>query len=688
MLSFLSRVLCLCLILANATAAGNPLAEARALQADMLRLRGTQVAQALAKGEAALALLATTPDSALELALDAEVATLQMQNGNVPLALKTVQRGMALAKAQRDLPSLRKLRVMQAALTMDLSGPVDTARQAAAVLKEAQAAGDDQNTIDAMRVLSLAQMASGDFIQCLGYLHQALDLAEKIKNPVSQQSLRSMLSNYYMHTADWPKAMAANKEAFALAGSLGDQYSQAALLLNRSNIYGDLNLPEDELGTLKQAQALAQATGNHNVSLMAEINLSDTLFHRQDYQGALEAADRGLALARKMGMHARVAVALVNRGMALNRLGQHALGLAVMAEGVQLMQSSGATVAAAGSLGDLADEYAFAGDYRTALKYQKNFKEQSDQLHNDARSKTLQQLESRYQSEKQEKTILALTAENDKRALVRNFSIIGALLGLALAAAILARYRLLRRSSGQMALLNEKLQSQALTDPLTGLHNRRFFRENVGQYMAWTDRIHHAHDPEHAADPNRDLVFFLIDLDHFKHVNDTYGHNAGDLVLTQAVGRLRGAIRQSDELVRWGDEEFLLVARQTCRQQAPWMAERLREAVAAAPFDLGEGRLLERSCSIGFAAYPLLVGARRQPVWETIVDLADQALYVAKSSGRNGWVGVLGKETGPADTDMADIPTDLQSLIEDVQCQLVCSFPDPDALVWPNDKSH
>jgi diguanylate cyclase (GGDEF)-like protein len=679
---FVLRALCLCLFAANASGAGDTLADIRALRADMLSLQGAQVPAAIAKGEAALALLETTRDTDLELSLAADVAWLQMQNGNVPLALKTVGRGLALAKAKRDLPAQRKFRVMQAAIGMNLGSPAATAAQAMAVLKEAEAAGDTQNTIDALRVLSQAEMASGDFIQSLVNLHQGLDLAEKIKSPVSQHLLLFMLSNYYIHTQDWPKALATNKESFALAGSLGDKYRQATLLLNRSSIYGGMNLPEEELATLRQAQTLALATGNNHVSLSAEINLSDTLFHRKDYAGALKAADHGLALARQMGMQARAAVALVNRGMALNRLGQHALGLAVMAEGVELMQSSGSTVVAAGALGDLSDEYAFAGDYRSALKYQKSFKERSDQLHNDARSKTLQQLESRYQSEKQEKTILALTAENDRRSLVRNFSIMGAVLGLALAAAILARYRLLRRSSGQLKLLNDKLQSQAVTDPLTGLHNRRFFLENVGQYMAWTDRIRHPQDAAQGSDVNKDLVFFMIDLDHFKHVNDTYGHNAGDLVLTQAVERLRGAIRLSDELVRWGGEEFLLVARQTSRQQAPWMAERLRQAVAAGPFDLGEGRFIERTCSIGFAAYPLLVGAPLQPAWETIVDLADQALYVAKSSGRNGWVGVLGKETDAADGQLPAIPSDLRTLVDDVHCRLVCSLPDPAALVW------
>jgi GGDEF domain-containing protein len=636
-----------CLAMANAAGADQaPPGTARTLQAEMLKLRGTQVPAALAKGEAALA---AAPDPVLALSLLADVAWLQLQNGNVPLALKTVERGLALARKQGDLASLRTFRIMQASMGMNMGSPATTRTLAMAVLKEAQAAGDTQNTIDAMRAVSQAEMASGNFIPSLAYLHQALELAEKAHNTASRQTLLFMLANFYVHTQDWPKALAANEQSFALAGGLDDQYRQATLLLNKSIIYSGMHEPDLELDALRQAQKLAQATGNHHVLLAAEVNLSDTLFHRKDYQGALEAADRGLAIARAMGMKARSAVAMVNKGMALNRLGRHAEGLAVMDDGVRQMQSAGTTVAAAEATGALADEYAFAGDYRNALKYQKAFKERSDQLHADERSKQLQELEARYRSEKQEKTIIALTAENDRRALVRNFSVIAGLLGVALAAAILARYRLLRRSAVELKGLNEKLLSQALTDPVTGLHNRRFFLENIGQHIAWTDRIHHPQDVSFIPDFNKDLVFFLIDVGPCKDVDG----------LMQTVACLRGVIRESDELVRWGEEQFMLVAKQTSRQQAPLMAQRLCDAAPGA------------SCGIGFAAYPLLVGAPLQPTWQATVDLAAQALALV--AGRKAWAGLLGKEVGADDELIADVPADLHTLLNQLDCQLVCS---------------
>jgi diguanylate cyclase (GGDEF)-like protein len=353
-----------------------------------------------------------------------------------------------------------------------------------------------------------------------------------------------------------------------------------------------------------------------------------------------------------------------------------------MEDGLKILQDLDAKADATEVLGDISEEYAFAGDLRKALTYFKTYKEKSDQLFHDARTKAQQELEARFQSEKQEKQIMQLTLEGDRRALVRNFSIAGAVLGLALAMALLARYRLLRRSADQMQMLNGKLENLTVTDPLTGLRNRRFFMQHVEQYTAETVRAHFDAGLSPPTDSNQDLVFFMVDLDHFKFVNDTYGHNAGDMLLKQAVTRLSNAIRDSDELIRWGGEEFLLVARKSNRKDAPVLAERLRAAIAASPFELGEGRLLERTCSVGFAAFPLRVGMPERPSWESVVELADQALYVAKSSGRNGWLGVSGAQQATGDMLESQLAKGLHSLVEQGLCEIQHSFADSAELIW------
>jgi diguanylate cyclase (GGDEF)-like protein len=136
-------------------------------------------------------------------------------------------------------------------------------------------------------------------------------------------------------------------------------------------------------------------------------------------------------------------------------------------------------------------------------------------------------------------------------------------------------------------------------------------------------------------------AFLLVDIDHFKQVNDQYGHSAGDAVLVQMAERLRQVCRDGDHVVRWGGEEFLIVARDGACQHAVGQAERVRQAVAGRPFVLPDGQLLARTCSIGFACFPLASAHPEAVEWSTVVDIADGALYEAKRTGRNAWVGVL-----------------------------------------------
>lgn len=240
----------------------------------------------------------------------------------------------------------------------------------------------------------------------------------------------------------------------------------------------------------------------------------------------------------------------------------------------------------------------------------------------------------------------------------------GAVLGVLLAVAALVQWRTRRLRARQAELeahvrartaeleamshtLEEKsrvLQQTSISDPLTGLRNRRFLTEHIDAEIAAT--LRRALDTAGgAASVDTDTVFLLVDADHFKRVNDNHGHAAGDTVLVQFARRLQATLRESDHLVRWGGEEFLAVARDTDRTRAEELAERIRAAIAEAPFDLGNGRRLALTCSIGFATLPFLPQQPRAVGWPDTIQLADLALLAAKRSGRDAWVGV---HAGPA----------------------------------------
>jgi two-component system cell cycle response regulator len=158
----------------------------------------------------------------------------------------------------------------------------------------------------------------------------------------------------------------------------------------------------------------------------------------------------------------------------------------------------------------------------------------------------------------------------------------------------------------------------AVTDELTGLYNRRYFDRHLSLML------------EKAREQDRDMAVMLIDMDFFKSVNDTHGHDIGDAVLREFAQRLRRNIRGVDLACRFGGEEFVVLMPDTDFRQAQGVAERVRMSVAERSFETGAGRALTVTVSVGVALNEHLTDTP-----ETILKRADVALYRAKREGRN-----------------------------------------------------
>jgi two-component system cell cycle response regulator len=165
----------------------------------------------------------------------------------------------------------------------------------------------------------------------------------------------------------------------------------------------------------------------------------------------------------------------------------------------------------------------------------------------------------------------------------------------------------------------ERNMAMALTDALTGLHNRRYMEAHLGNLA------------QRAVHSERTMALLMIDIDHFKRVNDTYGHPVGDKVLRAVAERLQASLRPFDTVARWGGEEFMVVMPEADEKVGRMVAERLRAAVEAAPIAVdGIGEPLHVTVSVGAAA----AGAKGF-VPDELIRAADAALYRAKESGRN-----------------------------------------------------
>jgi diguanylate cyclase (GGDEF)-like protein len=174
------------------------------------------------------------------------------------------------------------------------------------------------------------------------------------------------------------------------------------------------------------------------------------------------------------------------------------------------------------------------------------------------------------------------------------------------------------------AIVHERVENLAATDGLTGLFNRRYFDSAFARELSRCDRS------------SSSLALLMVDVDHFKSFNDTYGHAMGDLVLKKVAGMLSSGIRKADVLARFGGEEFVVILPNVTPQGALESAERLRESVAAAPIHPG-GPRKRVTVSIGAALFP----ADAQDS-ASLLKAADEALYEAKRLGRNQ---VVAKET-------------------------------------------
>ena len=190
---------------------------------------------------------------------------------------------------------------------------------------------------------------------------------------------------------------------------------------------------------------------------------------------------------------------------------------------------------------------------------------------------------------------------------------------------------------------NADLKRLSITDPLTGAKNRRFVEFSITEELARIRRStqNAANEWENAAEESISISFLMIDIDFFKLINDRYGHAAGDQVLRQMSTLFTSMVRESDTTVRWGGEEFLIIARNPRRNDTAILAERLRKRVASYPFAISEQQAIRVTCSIGFASWPFFNGDPDVLDWEKVVALADCGLYKAKNNGRNAWCGII-----------------------------------------------
>lgn len=202
-----------------------------------------------------------------------------------------------------------------------------------------------------------------------------------------------------------------------------------------------------------------------------------------------------------------------------------------------------------------------------------------------------------------------------------------------------------------------EIEKISLMDPLTGLGNRRHLTQSLSNFVPFKADEDRRHGKGHR------YAFVLVDIDHFKSINDTYGHACGDAMLSKIAGILREHCRADDLAVRWGGEEFLLCARVNDEHEALGWASRLRQAVSAMEFEVSDRTKIKSTCSIGIACYPFLIHRPELLTQEQAILIADACLYTAKRNGRDQCVCATAKGTWPEDASQK-INSNIQEFFE------------------------
>jgi len=238
--------------------------------------------------------------------------------------------------------------------------------------------------------------------------------------------------------------------------------------------------------------------------------------------------------------------------------------------------------------------------------------------------------------------------------------------------------KIAQESNEELESARKKMEEMSLTDTLTKLRNRRYLatfidREtshSLRKYDEWLKK-NRSNKPR-----NADIVFFMLDIDYFKWVNDTFGHDSGDRVLEQMGQLLKKNCRDSDIVIRWGGEEFLIVSLNTNQCQSQMLAERIRKAIETHTFKIENDQTINRTCSIGFACYPFMTKDIRALDYEQIISIADKCLYISKMSGRNASVSIQSNESTVKKDLLKKINSNLDTMFDNKEIKIFTSVPE------------
>jgi diguanylate cyclase (GGDEF)-like protein len=498
----------------------------------------------------------------------------------------------------------------------------------------------------------------GNFPVALARLQAAASLARQHGDPVEIVMALNSLARLYGMMREFDKGFETLAEAAVAAERANSPGRIATLKSTEYELASDSGQHERGLNALQVALAAYQKIGAQRMTGFTLNNLSDCYLKLGRYDDVIKYANRAIDTAQRLKFDELEASGWINLGQAYLRKGRVAEGKRYMEKGLAVIEQRARKPELQRVLVEFGQALEDAGDIAGALKAYHRERDLTDELFEAERRKAILELQEKYEADKKQREIELLRRENqvksteiDNRKLQQRVWWLLAIV-FALAAVIVGiLYRKMRNANTQLQQRNLALKEQSVRDPLTGLYNRRHFQEFM--------RTYHHTEKRGAGTSGEEMVgaLFLLDVDHFKHINDTYGHAGGDSVLKAIAACLHDILRDNDMIVRWGGEEFLAFLPAIPRSGLDEVARRLLSGISSHVVE-HDGKTISANVSIGFAPYPLAPGGVPL-MWERAVNLIDMALYLAKAHGRNRAYGVRGFANFEQ-TSMKEVEQDLE----------------------------
>ncbi|MFG6486618.1 GGDEF domain-containing protein [Roseateles sp. BYS78W] len=399
---------------------------------------------------------------------------------------------------------------------------------------------------------------------------------------------------------------------------------------------------------LEAGLQLADQADAPHLAAQLRANLVDPYMHLGLLAEALAAGQRALPVLQRF--HDRLNERSLHHNLAVANIKLHQFDAArlELARVVEIPADPADLLPRARELRELGDTWAEAGQYKESLAAFHDERELNARVNERNRSTALEELRRKYDTAARQRDLDLLARDGQLKDQQLENGRLAQKVGIAVGALLLLSTALIgvtllrmRRAQARLTANQRLLRAQSERDPLTDLSNRRHFLAvmDLAARQAGAEGFRGA--------------LLMIDIDHFKNVNDRHGHAAGDAVIVEVGRRIRAAVRDSDLVVRWGGEEFLVFAPELPGADLAQMAARILNGIGGAAIDTPDGAL-RITASIGFASFPLggqgTGSAALRLHWEQAVNWVDMVLYKAKAEGRNRGVGINGVEAPDADT--------------------------------------